>query len=106
MVDRKSLSDTERDFGFVDEHILALAQQNWSTVLPDDFTPNNWSVICGRGKQSHSNSTYEHFQQAVNQTKTTLAHNMPYSTTIQLETADSGYSVNSTWINIHALDPS
>ena len=53
MVDRGSLTNRNHDLSrFVGEEIRSFLPVPEARLLPADFEPNPWTVICGRGKTS------------------------------------------------------
>ena len=50
MVDRGSFSNMMNDLTFIDERVRSHAPLDDMTPLPEGWKPNNWSVICGRGR--------------------------------------------------------
>ncbi len=52
MVDRGSFRDMSH-LSFVEDRLRSFAPTNTKTSLPDDWVPNAWSVICGRGKECY-----------------------------------------------------
>ena len=57
MVDRGN-SRRWRDALVVDERIKSQVPIGRMTELPEDFQPNVWTVICGRGRESYDSSKY------------------------------------------------
>ena len=57
MVDRGTL-DINRDLSFVDPRIRSQAPVDRMVVLPPQFTPGNWDVICQRGRDSFDHSEW------------------------------------------------
>lgn len=58
MVDRGSFTNMLTDLSFVDERVRSQAPIDRMTPLPDDWTPNSWSVICGRGKECYEHGKF------------------------------------------------
>ena len=55
MVDRGSFTNIMNDLTFLDERVRSHVPIERMTPLAIDWQPDNWSVICGRGKEC-----YEH----------------------------------------------
>jgi hypothetical protein len=62
MVDRGSFRDLSH-LSFVDDRVRSFAYTNIKKSLPDDWAPNAWSVICGRGKECYDHGTSNMFSQ-------------------------------------------
>ena len=52
MVDRGSFSNIMNDLSFIDERVRCHAPLERMTPLPTMWKPDNWSVICGRGRDA------------------------------------------------------
>ena len=50
--------DNREDFSFVHHQVRSLAPWQQPRVLREEFEPNNWTVICGRGKVPYNHSEY------------------------------------------------
>ena len=51
MVDRGSFSNYMNDLTHVDGRVRSNAPLDKNTPLPENWIPDKWSVICGRGKE-------------------------------------------------------
>jgi hypothetical protein len=56
MVDRGTFTNIMHDLDFVDERVRSHAPIDNMTPMPEGWQPDNWSVICGRGKEC-----FEHY---------------------------------------------
>ena len=52
MVDRGSFSNMMNDLSFIDERVRCHAPLDRMTPLPAHWKPDNWSVVCGRGRDA------------------------------------------------------
>ena len=60
MVDRGSFSKMHSDLRFVDKKVRsAVVPLQKRTRLAYDFQPNNWTVICGKGKASYNHGAFK-----------------------------------------------
>jgi hypothetical protein len=63
MVDRGSLSERvivpilDHHLNHVDSRILVTSARGNRKFLPEDWVPDNWSVLCGRGKECFHHGT-------------------------------------------------
>lgn len=62
MVDRGTFSNVMLDLAHVDDRIRSCAPLGEMTPLPDDFIPDSWSVICGRGKYAFNHTGNRRFR--------------------------------------------
>ena len=62
MVDRGSLTSQTAQGGHLPSHVheslLAHVSVDRARLLPPDFEPNEWTVICGRGKAFYNHGGY------------------------------------------------
>jgi hypothetical protein len=56
MVDRGTFTNIMHNLDFVDERVRSHAPIDNMTPMPERWQPDNWSVICGRGREC-----FEHY---------------------------------------------
>ena len=58
MADRAFLEDLAMGYNFTDTTSLQKEQDEFSDMLPKNFVPGKWDVICQRGKECFDHSEY------------------------------------------------